>query len=44
MTNDNLEAFMLMSIEKSILMEPDNDIISNDLGIKSLISISFVLY
>jgi len=37
MTNDNLEAFMLMSIEKSILieLELDNDIIINELGTKS---------
>jgi len=35
MTNDNLEAFMLISIEKSILMELDNDIIINELGTKS---------
>ncbi|KAF0760837.1 Uncharacterized protein FWK35_00006671 [Aphis craccivora] len=34
MTNDNLEAFMLISIEKSILMELDNDIIINELGTK----------
>jgi len=35
MKNDNLEAFMLMSIEKSILTEIDNDIIINELGTKS---------
>jgi len=38
MTNDNLEAFMLMSIGKSIhsiLMELDNDIIISELGTKS---------
>ncbi|KAE9534054.1 hypothetical protein AGLY_008790 [Aphis glycines] len=37
MTNDNLEAFILMFIEKSIhsiLMELDNDIIINKLGTK----------
>ncbi|KAF0749009.1 hypothetical protein FWK35_00030951 [Aphis craccivora] len=31
MTNDNLEAFMLISIEKSILMELDNYIIIKEL-------------
>jgi len=35
MANENLESFMLMSIEKSILMELDNDTIINELGTKS---------
>jgi len=35
MANENLESFMLMSIEKSILMELDNDTIINELGAKS---------
>jgi len=35
MTNDNLEAFMLKSIEKSILIDLDNDEITNELGSKS---------
>lgn len=34
MTND-LEAFMLMSVEKSIIMDLDNDDITNELGSKS---------
>ncbi|KAL4122318.1 hypothetical protein QTP88_014672 [Uroleucon formosanum] len=35
MANEKLESFMLMSIEKSILMELDNDTIINELGTKS---------
>jgi len=35
MTNEHLEEFMLMSIEKSILIELDNDVITNELGSKS---------
>lgn len=35
MTNDHLEAFMLMSIEKSLLVDLDNDEITNELGNKS---------
>jgi hypothetical protein len=30
MTNEHLEEFMLMSIEKSILIELDNDVITNE--------------
>lgn len=35
MTNENLEEFMLMSIEKSILIELDNNVFTNELGSKS---------
>ncbi|KAL4113078.1 hypothetical protein QTP88_016768 [Uroleucon formosanum] len=35
MANEKLESFMLMSIEKSILMELNNDTIINELGTKS---------
>ncbi|KAL4103686.1 hypothetical protein QTP88_019030 [Uroleucon formosanum] len=35
MANEKLESFMLMSIEKSILLELDNDTIINELGTKS---------
>jgi len=35
MTNEHPEEFILTSIEKSILIEVDNDIITNELGSKS---------
>lgn len=35
MTDEHLEEFMLMSIEKSILIELDNDVITNELRSKS---------